>query len=78
VEHGGCKILLIVYNNFIKKNSFKKNKKSIWKRNARAIFTCIICQCETKTVRAIPWKPFIYKIKQCLNMESYDLKLTVY
>jgi len=45
--------------------------------NARAIFSSIICQCETKTVRAIPWKPFIYNIKQCLNLESYDLKLTV-
>jgi len=30
-----------------------------------------------KTVRAIPWKPFIYNIKQCLNLESNDLKLTV-
>jgi len=37
----------------------------------------MICQCETKTVRAIPWKPFIYNIKQCLNLESNDLKLTV-
>jgi len=33
--------------------------------------------CETKNVQAIPWKPFIYNIKQCLNLESYDLKLTV-
>jgi len=56
---------------------FWKNKKRIWKRNGRAIFSCIICQCETKTVQAISWKPFIYNIKQCLNLESYDLKLTV-
>jgi len=67
----------LLYNNFIKKLSFEKIKKSIWKRNARAIFSCIICQCETKSVRAIPWKPFIYNIKQCLNLESYDPKLTV-
>jgi len=55
----------------------KKLKISIWKRNARAIFSCIICQCETKTVGAIPWKLFIYNIKQCLNLKSNDLKLTV-
>jgi len=71
----GVKFYLL-YNNFIKKFSFEKIK-SIWKRNARAIYSCIIFQCETKTVRAIPWKPFIYNIKQCLNLESYDLKLTV-
>jgi len=69
-------IFFLLYNNFIKKFSSEKIK-SIWKRNARAIFLCIICQCETKTVQAIPWKQFIYNIKQCLNLESYDLKLTV-
>jgi len=66
----------LLCNNFIKKISFEKIK-SVWKRNVRAIFSCIICQCETKTVRVIPRKPFIYTIKQCLNLESYDLKLTV-
>jgi len=37
----------------------------------------MICYFETKTVRAISWKPFIYNIKQCLNLEINDLKLTV-
>jgi len=69
----GVKFYLL-HNNFSKEFSFEKIKKYI-EEECESYLS--FCQCETKTVRAIPWKPFIYNIKQCLNLESYDLKLTV-
>jgi len=69
--------MLVIMQQFFQKLFFFERWKKYMTEECKSYLFVYSLLKWNKTVWALPWKLFIYNIKQCLNLESYDLKLTV-